>query len=160
MRRKLQKLRPDNAVLTDEQNDETAISMTKEQIKTNLQELLEKKLPRGVPVKILYEGVPPKNDPDALKLRADLRLTVTALDELATDISEAFDIHFPMDDAEEAATLGDLVTAVYKEISANVGAAAGLALARHIGPMACPECGHVFNKKARAPKSRSKKKPT
>jgi acyl carrier protein len=99
--------------------------MTKQEIKTKLQGLITKKLPRGVPEEVLYAGLPPKNDSDQLKLRAELRLTITDLDELATDISKTFGIHFPMEDAEGASTLGDLVTAIAKKLSESQSKKAG-----------------------------------
>jgi acyl carrier protein len=99
--------------------------MTKEEIKTEVQELIKKKLPKGIPVGVLYDGVPPKNDSDQLKLRGDLMLTTTDLDELATEINKAFGIHFPMDDAEDAVTLSDLVTAIAKKLSAISGKKTG-----------------------------------
>lgn len=94
--------------------------MTKEEVKTKLQKLIVAKLPNDIPPRIVYDGIPP-SDSDQLILSRDLRLTKTDVDELAQDISEEFRIHFPIDEAERASTLGELVSAVFKQITARAG---------------------------------------
>ena len=94
--------------------------MTREEVKTRVQKLLTAKLPKKMDPIILYKGTPPKRDPEKLVLAKDLRLTVMDLKELAQDISEEFETHFPIGDAVNAATLGDLVDAVFEHIKPKV----------------------------------------
>ena len=96
--------------------------MTREEVKTRVQKLLAAKLPNDIDPKILYQGTPRKQDPEKLVLTKDLRLTVMDLRELAQDISEEFNIHFPIDEGENAATVGDLVDAVFQHIQPRVRA--------------------------------------
>ena len=135
--------------------------MTKEEVKTKLQALLATILEeKGMNPDILYTGVPPKNDPDQLSMGNDLRLTTKAdFGTLAVRISDAFNIHFPWDEARDASTLGDLVDAVFKEITASVGAVAALAMAMHMGDLRCPNCDHPIGKtSATTTKSGTRKK--
>ncbi len=116
-----------------------------------LQEVLFKIVKaKGMDPSIVINGVPPKNDSDQLSLGNDLKLTTQSdFGTLAKKISSTFNISFPWDEAQAAATLGDLVAAVFAKISASIGAAAARAM--HFGPVTCPECGHVIG---------SKKKPS
>jgi hypothetical protein len=101
--------------------------MTREQVKSQLQEILGGFLSaRGRDPDIVINGVPPKNDPDQLSLATDLKLTTSPdYGTIAKQISETFSISFPWDDVRDSGTFGDLINAVFRAITASVRAAGG-----------------------------------